>query len=204
MAAGALYYVNQLEHADIPYVTGINVSPAERRRMVEEANIKCAGCGLCSGSMLIAELTGRRLTLEEYRDLSYLCGANLEPGTDMRIYGTALAQRFGIWMEMTDDADMLIRCLRTKGRAIINVGGDRPGYKGIFSDVGHYIFARGYLEESAEIEILDPAFRAGKFDGNELEGRVRTKGFICYAGIDVLKRETDNRSPGYYLFWGNS
>ena len=197
------FYVNQLEHEDIPYETGLNATKEQRDKMIEAANIKCAGCGICSGSMLITELTGRKLSLEEYRDLSYISKANLDPGTDMNIYGHALCDRFDLKMEVSDSAGDLITCLESHGRAIINVGGDHEGHKGIFSDVGHYIFARKYLSETSEFEILDPAFRPGKFDDPDLEWQIRTEGFVCYCGTDLLTVETENRSPGYYLFWLN-
>ena len=198
------FYVNQLEHEDIPYETGLNATREQREKMIEAANIKCAGCGICSGSMLITELTGRRLSLEEYRDLSYISKANLDPGTDMNIYGHALCERFDLNMETSDRAEDLIACLEHGGRAIINVGGDHEGHKGVFSDVGHYIFARHYLKKTAEFEILDPAFRPGKFDSPEVSAQVRTEGFVCYCKTDLLTAETENRSPGYYLFRLNS
>ena len=197
----SMYYVNQLEHEDIEYETGLRLPKKDREKFAEKANIKCAGCGICSGSMLITELTGRKLTLEEYRDLSYLSKANLDPGTDMMIYGQALCERFGILMETSDDGKDLVKCLENGGKAIVNVGGDHDDYKGIFASVGHFIFARRYVPDSFEVEILDPSFRPGKFDCENAAGKVRTEGFVCYCGIDILKEETMNRSPGYYLFF---
>lgn len=192
-------YVNQLEHEDIEYRTDAD-NPTDEK-FFKHGNISCAGCGLCSGSMLVSFLTGKRMDLEIFRDLAYRSRANRDIGTDMRIYSDALAGKFNLRTHSTDDMCDLLDCLNSGGAAIINVGGDHDGHVGIFSDVGHYIFAKAYDQNTGEIEILDPSNRKDKYNTPGRREYVRVEGISCYANPEAVMLDTQNRSPAYYLFY---
>lgn len=193
------YYVNQLDYEHIPYLT--DVDHPKDKRYAKKGNICIAGCGICSASMLIYHLTGKAMKLEDLRDLSYRAEANREIGTDMKRYAPLLAELYGLELRMSDSTMELLECLSYGGAAIINVGGNHDGYHGIFSDVGHYIFAKSYRKESNEIGIMDSAYRPGKYDDAEISGKVRMgKNYEIYTTVEILKQETSNRSPAFYLF----
>jgi hypothetical protein len=197
----AAIYINQLDYEDVEYRT--HASNPEDETFFKHGNIGCAGCGLCSGSMLVSYLTGRQMNIETFRDLAYLSRSNSDIGTDMQIYSRALADRFNLISHSSDNTDELIKCLLHGGAAIINVGGDHDDHIGIFSDVGHYIFAKGFDRNLNEIEILDPAFRKDKFSIPGRREYVRVKDYICYASPAAIELDTQNRTPAFYLFYAS-
>ncbi len=194
-------YINQLEYENVEYRTDAN-NPQDEK-YYKHGNISCAGCGLCSGSMLVSFLTGKHMDIETFRDLSYKSRANCDVGTDMQIYSKALADKFSLKSQITDNISDLLNCLSNGGAAIINVGGDHDDHVGIFSDVGHYIFAKGYNSESNELEILDPAFRKNKYNVPGRKEHVRVEGFSCYASPASVELDTRNREHAYYLFYAS-
>jgi len=188
-------YWNQKKYPEMPYPN--NLDHPESRGAVA-GNVAGSGCGLCSACMMVGYMTLDELSLEECRDFSIETGANHSVGTDMEILGAALAARYHLDMKTSNDTQELLDCLQKGGSAIINVGGDREGYIGVFSHRGHYIFARGY--DGREVCILDPSQTPDKYQEEGRVGKVRVDGNFVYTRPEVLTRDTENRNPGYYLF----
>ena len=192
-----MLYLNQQDYPDIPYPN--NLSNPESKGATN-GSIASSGCGLCAMAMAVDHLTMQSLSLEEAIELSCSVKANLKPGTDMKLFGKAAAEAFGLQMTVSDDPEEMAQCLMTSGRAIINVGGDHDDHIGIFSDVGHYVLAIGYRD--GEFCILDPAYRPTKYN-TEVPIRaekVREEGIFLYTRAEVIMSDTENRSPRFYLF----
>ena len=188
-------YWNQLLFEDVPYSTNLDEPDSD---FAVHGTMKQAGCGLCSLCMVIERLCVETLSLEECRDLAISAGANRKPGTSMDILAPVIAERFDLDLEMTDDTDRLAGCLRGGGAAVVHVGGDREGYTGVFSHGGHYVVAISMREK--EFCILDPSWEETKYADEPRKSRVRQNGVWLYATAEVLREDTANRSPGFYLF----
>lgn len=188
-------YINQLQYPHMPYITDRDHPDSDFCRC---GTIKRAGCGLCCACMLVDRLTLQRMTLEECRVLSRETGADHAPGTDMKLLGPALAQRYGLALCMTSDSAQLLTCLAQGGAAILNVGGDREGHTGTFSNGGHYILA--VSAKGDEVCLLDPSWTPEKYTAPPRSQRVRQAGQWLYAPVAELEADTANRQPGYYLF----
>lgn len=190
-----MLYINQLELASIPYPTD---SKHPDSGNYTEGTIATSGCGICSACMMIDRLCTVPLSVEECRDLAMTCGANIDPGTDMTVLGPVLAEKFDLRLLMSDSTEDLIYYLARGGCAILNPGGDRDGYHGLFTAGGHFIVAVSY--RNGEFLILDPSMEEDKFDTEERKGRVRTEGNLIYASPAAIEGDTENRRPRYYIF----
>lgn len=188
-------YLNQLEYADIPYPTDKEHPDS---RFFRDGTIKMAGCGLCSICMMIDRLTLHQVSIEECRDWAIECGANHGVGTDMKILAPYVAEKFHLRYRPSSDADELTECLRKGGCAIANTGGDRDGYQCTFSKGGHYILVVSVSGD--RLCILDPSWRPDKYTEEPQKSRVLCDGKWLYCDKSVLARDTDNRTPSYYLF----
>ncbi len=189
-------YLNQLDYADVPYPTDVKNPDSP----MKDGSIKRAGCGLCCLCMAVDRLTTESLPLLECRDLAVEHKANLDPGTDLEVLSPVIAEKFHLRYEPTDDLQKMIRFVQNGGCAIANVGGDRDDgqYTGVFSHGGHFVAVISADEK--ELCILDPSLKEGKFDEPGREGKVRVEGVFAYCAPSILDRDTDNRSPRYYLF----
>ncbi|MDD3192410.1 MAG: hypothetical protein PHE47_00915 [Oscillospiraceae bacterium] len=189
-------YISQLDYEGTPYPTDVKNPDSPMR----DGSIKMAGCGLCSLCMVVDRLTCESLPLLDCRDLAIEHKANLDPGTDLKVLSPVIAQKYGLQYECTDDTKAMVRWVQNGGCAIANVGGDRDEgkYIGVFSHGGHYITVISADEK--ELCILDPSLKEGKFDETGRQGKVRVVGNFAYCAPEVLAQDTDNRSPGYYLF----
>jgi len=186
-------YINQLNFDHIPYPTDLETPSS----IGHTGSVKLAGCGICCLCMAVDQLTMEELSVEECVRLSLESGANHAAGTDMKILGPVVAERFSLDYRATDDIQEAVRHLQKGGRVIANVGGDRDGgaYKGIFSHGGHFLLL--VSTDGAELCVLDPSWRPDKFQG---DGRVHVKDKWVYCAKDVMDKEAENRSPRYYLF----
>ncbi|MCI8609327.1 MAG: hypothetical protein HFE73_06755 [Firmicutes bacterium] len=190
-----MLFVNQNDYPDMPYPTDAEHPDSE---CMVNGTIQDAGCGLCSCCMMVDRLTMQTLTLEECRQMSIDSGANHEPGTDMVILAPIVAKKYDLNLRTSNNVGELIECLQGGGCAILNPGGDREGYHGLFTNSGHYIVAASY--HHGEFLILDPSWSEEKFQTPERKGRVREAGCLVYATPEVIIEDTENRRPRYFLF----
>ena len=191
-----MLYLNQLEREDLAYATAVSKPDAV---MMHEGTIKLAGCGLCSLCMVVDRLCMDPLSLLHARSLSYDLGANHSAGTDMQILGPAVAEKFNLNYATTDSVEEMIDCLRCGGCVIVNVGGDREGYQGVFSHGGHFMVVQS-IDADGELCILDPSWREDKWEEPGRPGKVKMSGKFVYCTPEVLAQDAANRSPAYYLF----
>ena len=147
---------------------------------------------------MIDRLCVESFPLEDCRDLSVAVGANHVVGTDMQILAPVVAERFHLQLQTTDDLAQMADCLQNGGAAVINVGGNREGYTGTFSDGGHYLVA--LRESRGEFCLLDPSWTPQKYREAPRCDRVRQRGRFLYTPADILRQDTASRSPAYYLF----
>lgn len=188
-----MIYINQLERKEIPFEHDLDNGGAG-----EYSNVAAAGCGPCSVCMVINNMTFDTPSLEEIIHLVYEAKANREPGTDMKLLAPLVAERFNLDYKSTDNVGELITHLQNGGMAVANVGGDREGHIGVFSHGGHYIAVIGFV--NGELCILDPSYKTDKFNEDGRRGLVREIPPYLYCAPEVLVRDTENRTPGYYLF----
>lgn len=197
-------YVNQLQYPNMQYITRTKDPDEERRKVGLVNTIAKSGCGICSAVMVADRLRvdDGSFELEHARQLSYDSGANHAEGTDGSIYFPAFAEKFKLVYENSDKVYDLLYCLRTGDAAIIKVGGDREGYKGVFSDRWrHYIVAVAE-ERDGRIAVLDPSYKDANYEKEGRKGKVEVlqPGF-GRCSLQVIKEETQTVPYPFYLFW---
>ena len=149
------YYLNQTNYPHVAYPTLTDLPELMRA----DSTVRSAGCGLCSASMVVTNLTGREFSLIDCLELSLAVGANHSPGTDMDLLAPYVAERFDLDLVATDDPELLREHLKRGGMAVANVTGDRPedSHVGLFSHGGHYVAVVG-IEEDGELGLILPSF----------------------------------------------
>lgn len=184
-----MIFYNQNDYTHIPY-------PSERN---PKGNIETSGCGVCCASMVVENMTEHKLPVAECTALSMAVGGRDNFGTDMEILGKAIAEKYGLKMETTDDKEAALAFLNAgKGMIIANPGGDREGHVGLFTTSGHYILlaeARGRT-----VRVLDPNLKPTSFQKEGQTGYLFVDGVNIYCDMDVVKEDCMNRSPGFYMF----
>lgn len=197
-------YINQLDNPHVIFDDGKCTEEFKATLPMGILTAAYAACGPCSAIMVLDRLSAAHsMDLKEAIDLAYESEALSHPGTDMKIYGPAFAEKFDLELEMTNDPERLRYCLRTGGAAIVHSGGDREGHIGVFTHGGHYVVAISELKDG-RIAILDPSQKDGKYDEDGRKGLVeftQAEPHIVYCDMQVLLDDTANRDPGFYLFW---
>lgn len=194
-------YINQKEYPDWLYVTKTEMESEEKEKG-RTTTIYSSGCGLCSAIMVADRLVPNcGFDLKEALRMSYDTNANHLKGTDYKRFAPAFAEKFGLDMEMSNDPERLRYCLRTGGAAVVHVKGDRDGYVGVFSHIGHYIVAISE-ERDGRIAVLDPAYMVGRYDEEGRKGLVELKcGLVALCDMQVLVDDSAPADPSFYLFW---
>ena len=147
-----LIYYNQNNYPNIPYPSIDNPN----------ATIKSGGCGATCAAMIIANMTGYQVDPPTIAGYAIKIGARVSGGTDMNVLAKKMCADYGgISYKTTNDENALLSHLKSGGMAVANVGGNRQGYIGVFSDGGHYVVAAG-LAADGRIIILDPGYYTGK------------------------------------------
>lgn len=182
-------YYNQRNYPHIPY-------PSEA---FPEESISNAGCGAVSISMLVENLTQESFDPITSAAFALEVGSRDNEGTDMKILGPKIAQKFGFDYHEGNDIEEVLDFLgKEKGYVIANSGGDEEGYTGIFTSGGHYILltsAKGRV-----VEVLDPSLWPEKFSKAGRVEKVFWVGDRIYCDAAFIKEDCDNRDPGYYFF----
>ncbi len=189
-----MVYLNQLDYPDIPYEHNLEAGgPPEGK-----GNVAAAGCGPCSLCMMVDNLTTDHLDLMDCLKMSADLKANMKPGTDLKILGKAVAEKYNLDYSTTSDTEVLADHLRKGGMAVANSGGDREGYKAVFSHGGHYIAVVSVDGDQAC--VLDPSYKPGKYEEEGREGKAVVDEPFVYCSLKVLKKDCENRNPSFYLF----
>lgn len=189
MANPQFKFYNQNNYAYIPYP-----SPS-----LPKATVKSGGCGVVCASMIVENLTGAAMPPEKMAPYAIKEGARVSGGTSMVILAQALARDYGLKFVTTNDENLLQQHLQKGGMAVANVGGNSPGYTGVFSDGGHYIVVAG-LNSDGKLIVLDPGYYVGKFNLPGRKGKVVMQGNYALCSMSVLAVDTATRNPAYWLF----
>ena len=177
----------QLDYPDTPY-------PCTATGFGTIAN---NGCGPCCAAMVAENLLGVSFPPEAACQLAIDCGARDQPGTNLYKFAPAFAQRMGLTVRDTEDADEALAFLRAgRGLIIANTYGDRPDWTGVFSDSGHYIVLAGV--EGNIVRVWDPMYRPGRYDVPGRAGKVRMDGFEAFADFDIIRNDCYHRP--FFLF----
>ncbi len=189
-----MFYINQLDYPHVRYDHNMAHGGAPEGKNTAAA----AACGPCCLMMMVENLTFSHLGLQECLDLSYELKANLEPGTDLKILGKAVAEKYDLDFSMTNEISELVAHLQRGGMAVANSGGDREGYTGLFTHGGHYIAVISVDGDTAC--ILDPSYKEGKYEEEGRQGKVTVKEPFVYCSLETLMKDCENRDPAFYLF----
>ena len=195
-------YINQIDYPHWLYVIQTENPDEAIRERGKTRTVRTSACGPCS-AVIVADrlLPNCNFDLKAAIDLAYESRSNHCAGTDYGRYAPALCEKLGLRFEATNDPEAVRRCLRTGGAVVVYIGGDYEGHVGVFSTSGHYVVAVSE-EPDGRIAILDPGYKAGKFDKEGRLGRVEVKNdVLCLCDMQVLVEDTANRDPGFYLFW---
>ena len=192
-------YLNQHEYAHIPYMTRVKKEGVTREEMMN--NVSRSGCGPCSICMLIDIMTDKHLEIEECIRISEECGANHGVGTDLRILGPVIADKFGLDFIKTNDLDEAINYLRMGAQIVVHVRVKEGEPLGLFTKRGHYMLLTA--TDGKEFCILDPSYSPEKYTIPERVGRVDiSHAPYLYCDVNVTHNETiavDGRTK-YYVF----
>ena len=179
----------QLDYEDRPY-------PCGKTGM---GTIADNGCGPCCAAMVAESMLGISYKPWDACELAIACGAREEPGTDLYIFAPVFAEKVGLKVRCTEDADEAQRFLQArKGLVIANTQGDRPqdGWIGVFSDCGHYIVLAE--AEGETVGVWDPMYRPGRYDVPGRAGKVRMEGNEAFADFEVIRQDCKDRP--FFLF----
>ncbi len=194
-------YVNQKKYPDMPYITKCALEDEAARDQGKHTTVATSGCGLATAMMMVDRLLiNTDFSLEDAIQMSYDIKANHGIGTDYEIFAPALAERFGLELEMTNDPKRLQFCLRTGGCAVVRTCGDRDGYIGVFSHVSHYVLAIAE-QKDGRIVILDPSLLPGRYDEEGRREKVEVKDGFCISELKYLVEDMYTKAPPLYLFW---
>ena len=175
-----MLYVNQLNYGHIPYNHNMAAGgPPEGRNTV-----RSSGCGLCCACMMVAHQTGTELPVEEYVKLSEENLANQDLGTNMRVLGPVLAEKFGLEYVQSSDKDEMIAWLKNGGEVIVHAQGGKDDHIGLFSNRGHYILATAMAGD--EVQIMDPSDKPEKYEIEGRKGKVRKEEPYIYATPELV------------------
>ena len=188
-----MIYLNQLEYEHIPYPT--RVKQAEPRN----STVRSSGCGLCSACMVVDGLTTEVLTIEECVRIAMECEANHSVGTDMKVLAPVIAERYGLRYTQSNELSEAIACLQRGGRIIAHVGVPEGKEIGLFTKGGHYIAL--IASDGETFTILDPSYKAGKFDIPERAGKVDERcAPILYCDVHTVHAEMKPNRIKYHMF----
>ena len=190
-----MLYLNQLEHAHVPYITN-----TKNDEVVDKVgNVARSGCGPCCLCMTVDALTTKTLPIEECIKLSEGCGANYGRGTDMSMLAPVVAERFALDYRNTDEQAEMLACLQTGGAVIAHVRRMPDDEVGLFTKSGHYISV--ISTDGETVCILDPSYTPEKFHTPEREGRVDdSHAPFVYCDVNVLHADTEDAHTKYHLF----
>ena len=191
-------YIMQNNYPHIRYVTNL-VDPTNDRMRV--GTFARSGCGLAS-LMMVADrlLVNYKFDILDAVHMAYETGANRWIGTTLRYIAPVFAYQFGLELEMTDDPQKLLHCLRTGGCAVAHASGDREGRTGVFTHSGHYVTVINE-ERDGRLAILDPYQTEKKLNEETFTSVVEVKDNIFKCSLETLVEDCKPKSGiPFYLF----
>ena len=183
-------YYNQNDYGSIPY-------PGPT---APNATIKSGGCGVCCIATVLS-FFGFNESEHQPPELSKTFrnrGARVAGGTDMHKAAKIVCELGGLVCTTTSSEIELTAHLKSGGIAIANVGGNRSGYTGVFSTEGHYICVVGLSGDN--YQIYDVGDYSAKYNSSYRQSKVVRSGKLLLCTPAVLHKDTENRTPNYYLF----
>ncbi len=195
-----MLYVNQEEYPHVLYKT----HTAEPESVIgPRTTFKGSGCGLASAMMVVDRLLPNvEFSMWDAIELSYKTGANYSSGTDYPIYAPAVAEKFDLKLEISNDIERLKYCLQTGGVAVCHCQDKLPDYRAVFTSGGHYITVIS-IQEDGRAVVMDPAYTEGRYDIPSRAGKVEMKyGTLAVCELQTLIMDTKPVDPNcFYLFW---
>ena len=152
-------------------------------------------------SILLGNLCGIDFPPDKAAEYAIKCGARISGGTDMKLLSACICRDYRLVRELTDDVGKLTASLKNGAVAVCNVGGDRDGYEGVFSDGGHYLVAVGAADDA--VLLVDPGMYDTKYSGEYRSSKVNVlsiRAGLIAADRAVLDKDCANRAPRYYIF----
>ena len=119
----------------------------------------------------------------------------------MALLSSCICRDYSLVRELTDDVDKLTASLKSGAVAVCNVGGDRDGYEGVFSDGGHYLVAVDAADDA--VLLVDPGMYDTRYSSEYRASKVNVLSIrdgLIAADRAVLDRDCANRAPRYYIF----
>ena len=192
-----MQYLNQYSYRHIPYHTRVSLpdTPAEKKL----SSVAASGCGLCCACMVVELLTNFTLPIEDCVKISEESLANHSIGTDMKVLGPIIANKYKLEYSHTNDLGEAIRHLQNGGKIIAHVGVPEGKEIGLFTKRGHYITL--ISTDGKDFCILDPSYTADKFTTPEREGKVDTSHApYLYCDVNIVDGEGRVGKDEYHLF----
>jgi len=186
-AAGFRLY-NQNDYGHVAY-------PA---RGYENATVKSGGCGVTAMAMAVENLVLGMMDPAEAASLALRCGARVPGGTDMRLLGKAVCAQYPVVMQAGSSVEMARDCMARGGVVIVNTGGDRGKYRGVFSSGGHYVLLLRL--SGAQAVVADPGYYAGKYRKSWRTAVTVDENGLLHCDLDLLAQDSCNRHPAFYCF----
>lgn len=181
-------YYNQYNYKNVPYWSAANPS----------ATIATSGCGVCCASMVLSTF-GVTVEPPAMAQIAQKIGARVNGGTDMPVLSNYLKKQYALNLSKTDNPDTLHAALEAGHIAVCNVGGDRTGHKGVFSNGGHYVIAYGF--ERGGPVVYDPGYYQNKYDSAYRSARVTVGvNHKLFCTMSTLNQDCANRTPRFYIF----
>ena len=184
-------HVIQRKYSYIPY-------PFRPENPEKPGNVRRNGCCLCSACMIVDQLTTKEFPVKDAVKLALDVKANHATGTDVMIFGPAVAEKFDLEFKPTDDIYEAIEAVRDGGRVMLRVSNRHACNKGIFTVSGHYMVMVSATKD--EVCILDPNWSVKKYKKWADLGYVKMKDRFLYTTPEILHNEGIQGLPRYYIF----
>ena len=192
-----MHYVNQLNYKHVTYHTYTKME--EKTDIDRIRTVSQSGCGLCCVCMAVELLTPMMLSIEDCVKIAEACGASHRVGTDMKILGPVIAEKYNLKYSYTSDLDEAIKSLQCGAHIIAHVGVPEGKKIGLFTKSGHYISL--ISTDGKEFCILDPSLSENKFEIPERVGKVNTKNApYLYCDVNVVDGECAPGKIKYHVF----
>ena len=163
----------------------------------EKATVRSSGCGVTAMAMAVENLVLGMLDPARCASVALGCGARVSGGTDLQALGRRLCALYPMEMSCGASEETLRQTLDQGGIVVVNTGGSRGSWKGIFSTGGHYIVL--LAREGDTYLAADPGLYAGKYD-KKWRRDVAVEGELLRCGLDPIVKDSGNRYPPFYYF----